>query len=143
MKYTAIINKDKLDGGYFAQIPDLKGCFTQAETLDELKDNIQEAILLLPENKEEDSVANCMGAWELKVKKTVVYAQELIEFLKSKGFVLVGQKGSHMSFKKSHKKTIIIPVFEQIPIKRGLLNNILYEIESSTKDLTKFLQKQD
>jgi predicted RNase H-like HicB family nuclease len=44
MKYSAVIEEDKLDGGYIAYVPALKGCFTQADTLDELKKNILEAI---------------------------------------------------------------------------------------------------
>ena len=45
MKYSIIIEEeDKLDGGYIAYVPNLKGCYTQADTLDELKQNIIEAI---------------------------------------------------------------------------------------------------
>ncbi|WEK05247.1 MAG: type II toxin-antitoxin system HicB family antitoxin [Candidatus Devosia phytovorans] len=32
------------EGGYWAEIPSLPGCVTQAETLDELDENIEEAI---------------------------------------------------------------------------------------------------
>jgi predicted RNase H-like HicB family nuclease len=52
MKYTIIIKEDKLDGGYFAYVPELKVCFTEADTLDELKTNIEEAILVSIEVKE-------------------------------------------------------------------------------------------
>ena len=44
MKYSVVIEEDKLDGGYIAYVPSLKGCYTQADTLDELKKNIIEAI---------------------------------------------------------------------------------------------------
>ena len=37
MKFNVIIKEDKLDGGYIAYVPELKGCFTQADSLDELK----------------------------------------------------------------------------------------------------------
>ena len=42
MKYTAIIHEAE-EGGYWAEVPDLPGCFTQGETLDETKSNVIEA----------------------------------------------------------------------------------------------------
>lgn len=44
MKYTVVIQEDLQDGGYFAYVPELKGCFTQADTLDALRANIIEAV---------------------------------------------------------------------------------------------------
>jgi len=32
------------EGGYWAEIPALPGCFTQGETMDEVRENIHEAI---------------------------------------------------------------------------------------------------
>ncbi len=49
--YTAIIEQDATTGYYVAYIPDLPGAHTQAETLEELKDNIKEVVeLVLEEN---------------------------------------------------------------------------------------------
>ncbi len=49
--YTAIIEQDTTTGYYVAYIPDLPGAHTQAETLEELKDNIKEVVeLVLEEN---------------------------------------------------------------------------------------------
>ena len=31
-------------GGYWAEVPDFPGCFTQGESLDELFDNLKEAV---------------------------------------------------------------------------------------------------
>jgi predicted RNase H-like HicB family nuclease len=45
MEYLAVVHKD-LDGGYFANILEINGCFTQADSLDDLKINIQDAILV-------------------------------------------------------------------------------------------------
>ena len=42
MKFEAILHKE--DNGYWAEVPALKGCFTQAETLEELHENLKEAI---------------------------------------------------------------------------------------------------
>lgn len=43
MKYTIIIHQDTR-GGYWADAPELPGCVSQGETLEELKQNMQEAI---------------------------------------------------------------------------------------------------
>lgn len=45
MKIKAIAHKSE-EGGYWAEVPALPGCFTQAETLEELKDNLREAVEL-------------------------------------------------------------------------------------------------
>ena len=43
MKFKAIIHEAE-EGGYWAEVPALPGCVSQAETLEELESNIQEAI---------------------------------------------------------------------------------------------------
>jgi predicted RNase H-like HicB family nuclease len=43
MTLKAIIHEAE-EGGYWAEVPALPGCFTQGETLQELEDNIHEAI---------------------------------------------------------------------------------------------------
>ena len=45
MTLKAIVHKAE-EGGYWAEVPSLPGCLTQAETLDELKANLREAIEL-------------------------------------------------------------------------------------------------
>ena len=53
MKFDVILHKE--DNGYWAEVPALKGCYTQGDTIDEIKDNIKEAITawLLSDTKEE------------------------------------------------------------------------------------------
>jgi predicted RNase H-like HicB family nuclease len=41
--FKAVVH-DEADGGYWAEVPDLPGCFTQGETLDDLYRNLIEAI---------------------------------------------------------------------------------------------------
>ncbi|MGE4455809.1 MAG: type II toxin-antitoxin system HicB family antitoxin [Arcobacteraceae bacterium] len=67
MRYSVVIEEDKLDGGYIAYVPNLKGCYTQANTLDELKINIIEAIELSEE--ENQTINPIFGIWELEVNK--------------------------------------------------------------------------
>lgn len=45
MEFITIIEKDE-DGYYVAEVPDLKGCYTQGRTLEEVLKNIKEAIEL-------------------------------------------------------------------------------------------------
>ena len=42
-KYTIVIHEDP-DGGFWGEVPALPGCYSQGETVDELSDNIREAI---------------------------------------------------------------------------------------------------
>ena len=43
MKLHAVIHKAS-EGGYWAEVPALPGCVTQAETMEELESNLREAI---------------------------------------------------------------------------------------------------
>ncbi len=43
MKIRAIVHEAE-EGGYWAEVPAIPGCATQAETLDELTQNLREAI---------------------------------------------------------------------------------------------------
>lgn len=42
MNIDIIVHKE--DNGYWAEVPALKGCYSQGDTIDELKENIKEAI---------------------------------------------------------------------------------------------------
>jgi len=55
MKYKVIIHEAE-EGGYWAEVPSLPGCFTQGETFEEIKENIKEAIELYLESQEKDLV---------------------------------------------------------------------------------------
>ena len=49
--YTAIIEQDAATGYYVAYVPDLPGAHTQAETLEELQQNLQEVVALVLEDE--------------------------------------------------------------------------------------------
>lgn len=51
MKLKVIVHEAE-EGGYWAEVPALPGCFTQGETKDELMRNVQEAIELYLESLE-------------------------------------------------------------------------------------------
>ena len=46
MRVVAIVHEAE-EGGYWAEVPALPGCYTQAESLDELKANLKEVVELL------------------------------------------------------------------------------------------------
>ena len=47
MKFTATIEKDNDTGYYVGHVPGFAGAHSQAETLDELRDNLREVIEML------------------------------------------------------------------------------------------------
>lgn len=52
MEFTVIIEKDE-DGYYVAEVPDLRGCYTQGKTMEEVMKNIREVIELCLEAEKE------------------------------------------------------------------------------------------
>lgn len=59
MKVNIIIEKDK--NGYFAFCPELKGCHTQGDPLEEVLENIKEAIELYVETLSEEEKEYCLS----------------------------------------------------------------------------------
>ena len=53
MKFKVVIHKAE-EGGYWAEVPSLPGCFSQGETIEEVKANIKEAIEVYQESQEKD-----------------------------------------------------------------------------------------
>jgi predicted RNase H-like HicB family nuclease len=69
-EFTVIIEQDE-DGIYIASVPELPGCHTQAETLDELNKRIKEAIELYLEveaEKGEEKHLDFIGIQQVKVE---------------------------------------------------------------------------
>ena len=54
-KVTAYIEKDPESGLYVAIVPGIPGAHTQAETLDELKDNLKEVVELCLEEMDPEA----------------------------------------------------------------------------------------
>lgn len=52
--FTVLIERDE-EGYYVASVPQLRGCHTQATSLDELNKRIKEAILLCLEDQEAEA----------------------------------------------------------------------------------------
>jgi predicted RNase H-like HicB family nuclease len=55
MEYLVVF-EESTDGGYFAYLPDLEGCTSFGDTLDECKINIHEAIEIYLEEAKHDGL---------------------------------------------------------------------------------------
>ncbi len=65
--FTVVIEKDE-DGMYVAEVPDLKGCYTQGASLEEVMKNIREVILLcLETQKDEVTSHELIGVQRIEV----------------------------------------------------------------------------
>ncbi len=64
--FTVVIEKDE-DNGYIAYVPAIKGCHTQADTLDELIERIKEAIITCYNNDENTSDTQFVGVQNIQV----------------------------------------------------------------------------
>lgn len=56
LEYNVMFQKEK-DGGYSAWVPTLPGCTSQGETFEETSRNIQEAIELYLEDRQEEETS--------------------------------------------------------------------------------------
>lgn len=65
--YTAVIEKCSDTGLYVGYVPGFPGAHTQAESLDELKDNLKEVIEMLLEDGEPDYEAEFIGTQTIQV----------------------------------------------------------------------------
>jgi predicted RNase H-like HicB family nuclease len=53
-----VVVHDAKEGGYWAEVPSLPGCVTQAETMEELQRNLREAIAGCLSVREEEAMAS-------------------------------------------------------------------------------------
>ncbi|WP_072620823.1 type II toxin-antitoxin system HicB family antitoxin [Spirulina major] len=59
-EFYVIIERDE-DGLYVGEVPQLKACYSQGETIEELMVNIREVIELCLEEMDDDSVNEFIG----------------------------------------------------------------------------------
>ena len=65
-EFSVVIEKDE-DGYYVGSVPGLKGCHTQAKSLDELMERTKEAILLCLEVEGKDIRVEFVGVQRVVV----------------------------------------------------------------------------
>jgi predicted RNase H-like HicB family nuclease len=63
-EFYVIIEKDE-DGYYVGEVPQLRGCYSQGKTIDELMVNIKEVIELCLEDEENDNISEFVGVQKL------------------------------------------------------------------------------
>ena len=59
-EFYVIIERDE-DGYYVGEVPQLKACYSQGETIDELMENIKEVIELCLEEKNDETKSEFVG----------------------------------------------------------------------------------
>ena len=59
-EFYVVIERDE-DGMYIGEVPQLKACYSQGETIDELITNIKEVIKMCLEELEEGSITEFIG----------------------------------------------------------------------------------
>ncbi|MBC5796586.1 type II toxin-antitoxin system HicB family antitoxin [Sphaerospermopsis sp. LEGE 00249] len=59
-EFYVVIKRDE-DGMYIGEVPQLKACYSQGETIDELITNIKEVIEMCLEELEEESITEFIG----------------------------------------------------------------------------------
>jgi predicted RNase H-like HicB family nuclease len=70
LKLTAIIHEE--NAGYWAEIPALPGCVTQADTLTELEKNLKEAAELWIETAEESAKIEGKSTLQITIYETTL-----------------------------------------------------------------------
>jgi predicted RNA binding protein YcfA (HicA-like mRNA interferase family) len=65
--------------------------------------------------------------------------QELISALKTIGFVVIRQKGSHVRMKHEDNRIVSIPVHAQKTVGKGLLLKILQDVDLTKDELIRLL----
>lgn len=65
-EFYVMIERDE-DGIYIGEVPKLKACYSQGETIDELMQNMREVIEMCLEELEEESTTEFIGVKRLVV----------------------------------------------------------------------------
>jgi len=64
--FYVVIERDE-DGYFIGEVPQLKGCYSQGDTLDELMENIREVIELCLEDEQIDFLPEFIGVQKVTV----------------------------------------------------------------------------
>ncbi len=74
-------------------------------------------------------------------KLPTIRAKELISILQKIGFENVRQKGSHIFFRHTDGRTTLVPRHDNEDIGKGLLRQILKEIELTPEEFLKHMNE--
>ncbi|MCU0552770.1 MAG: type II toxin-antitoxin system HicB family antitoxin [Leptolyngbya sp. Prado105] len=65
-EFYVVIERDE-DGIYVGEVPQLRACYSQGETIDELMTNIKEAIELCLEDQADEQVSEFVGVQRVTI----------------------------------------------------------------------------
>ncbi len=65
-EFYVVIEKEE-DGFFFGEVPQLKGCYTQGKTLDELMANMKEVIELCLEDEGDGEIPEFVGIHKIEI----------------------------------------------------------------------------
>ena len=65
-EFYVVIEKDE-DGFYVGEVPQLRACYTQGRSLDELMENIREVIKLCLEEEDIDTLSEFVGIHKVEI----------------------------------------------------------------------------
>ena len=67
-EFYVVIEKDE-DGFYVGEAPQLRGCYSQGRTLDELMENMKEVIQLCLEDEDSDFLTEFVGIQKVEIQE--------------------------------------------------------------------------
>ncbi len=65
-EFYVVIERDE-DGYYVGEVPQLQGCYSQGETIDELMNNIKEVIELCLEDENPETLSEFIGIEKVSI----------------------------------------------------------------------------
>ena len=65
-EFYVVVEKDE-DGFYVGEVPQLRACYSQGRSLDELMENMREVIELCLEGEDVDSVPEFIGIHKVEI----------------------------------------------------------------------------
>lgn len=138
--FTAIIERDSDMNLYVGYVPGFPGAHSQAETLDELQENLREVIEMLLEDEnlvfetEFVGTQQIMVAWIMS-NIPVLKPQEVVRLLENLDFIEVRQRGSHKQFRHEDGRGTTVPFHKGRDISPRLLRQIASDIGLSVEEM--------
>ena len=142
-EFNVIIERDA-EGYYVATVPELRGCHTQAKSLDTLMKRAARGDRLMPGSpgRRSSLVEVCRrseNCGPLMTKLPRLSARQLIGALRKAGFQVIRRRGSHRFLQHADGRATVVPVHATERIGPGLLFKILRDCEITRDELLRLL----
>jgi predicted RNA binding protein YcfA (HicA-like mRNA interferase family)/predicted RNase H-like HicB family nuclease len=138
--FTAIVERDIDTSLYVGYVPGFQGAHSQAETLDELQENLREVIEMLLEDENLVFETEFVGTQQIMVAWVVsnipvLKPQEVVRLLENMGFVEVRQRASHKQFRHEDGRGTTVPFHKGRDISPRLLRQIANDIGLNVEEM--------